>query len=117
MKPQLFCYRDGAVVHINYKGQFSDKPAARGRKSAAARDGPAHQDADEGDDELLDLEAEEDQGQYSGRSGSHRGNPRDSSGQEEEGPQAEGTPGRWATHNNHKVNEICCDGCLCCMLM
>ena len=93
-------------MHINYKGQFSERPASRVRKSAAAREGPDHQDADE-DDEVLDLNEEEDQGPYSGRSWSRRRNQTGASGHEEEGPQAEGTPGRWATHNKHKVT-----GCL-----
>ena len=92
-------------MHINYRAQFSDKPARKGRKSAAARgDDPDPRDADE-DDGLLDLdEEEEDQAQYSGRSGARRGVRRGSSGQQEEERGAGGTPGRWATHNNRKVN-------------
>lgn len=88
-------------MHINYKGQFSDKPASRVRKIAAASDGLDHPDTDE-DNGLLDVDEEEDQGHNSGQSGSRRGNHAGSSGQAEE---AEGTRGRWATHNNHKVTE------------
>ena len=98
-RPLLLWCRDGSTVHINNKGQFSDQPASRACKSAAARAGPDHKDSDE-DDGLLDLDEEEDQRRYSG---SHRGNQAGPSGQEEEGLQAEGTSGRWATHNNHKV--------------
>ena len=92
-------------MHINYKGQFSDKPASRARKSVAARAGSDHQDSDE-DDGLLDLDEEDDQGRYSGQSGSRRRHQAGPSGQEEGGLQAEGTPGRWATHNNHKVTKF-----------
>lgn len=52
-------------MHINYRGQFGDKQAAKACKRTAGRNDTAQADEDR---ELLDLDEEEEPGQHSGRS-------------------------------------------------
>lgn len=103
----LSIYRDGATVHINYKVQFTDQPAARGRKKASARD-----DLEAADDDLegLNWEDEEDQ-RGSKRSKSSRGRQHASSSHDHEargigGEHAQPRQGQWITKNNHNVSHM-----------
>ena len=101
----LSVFRDGATVHINYKAQFTDQPAARGRKKASAKD---DLEAANEDLEVLDWDGEDDQ-RGSKQSKSSRGCRRASSSHEARGnggERAQPRQGQWISQNNHNVSHM-----------
>lgn len=90
-------------MHINYKAQFEDKPASRGRKSSSARNSHGQDE----ECEVLDLDREEEEGQ-AGHSRANRGRKCGMSShgaREDKGEQIEGSHGRWVKRNNHNVSQ------------
>lgn len=103
----LSMYRDSATVHINYKAQFTDQPAARGRQKASARD-----DLEAADDDLEGLDWDDEEDQRGGkRCKSSRGRQHASSSHDHEargngGEDAQPRQGQWITKNNHNVSHM-----------
>lgn len=97
-------------MYINYKAQFSNQPAARGRKKAAARNVPADADSDV---EILDDDSG-DSDEVEGQSGSASGHRHNNEARGVAEGSGGARTGRWVHQNRHNVRHHACCICIVC---